>query len=191
MPANGRRDLIRRLKFKESVKIRTNYIVKRIPTFSLREWKPNETNVAEGYCWTITEAAGRLCYHRSHSSVLQFGFKLDSPTIRKVGECLYCRRLSCFKFHVSLNALTYVSCTEFVSAWEIKDPYSAPRLTSRQLRVKVQHIIWRLVNEMPKSYNVSRFRRVRKTVKTTISFIMSVCPSVISLGTTRRPLNGF
>jgi len=31
--------------------------------------------LAEEHCWAMTEAAGRSCYGRSGSSVLEFGFQ--------------------------------------------------------------------------------------------------------------------
>jgi len=34
--------------------------------------------LAEEYCWAITQAAGRSCCGRSGSSVLEFGYQLDS-----------------------------------------------------------------------------------------------------------------
>jgi hypothetical protein len=48
------------------------------PHFSVRELKRHETKVAEEYCWAITLATGRSCCCRSGSSVLDFGFQLDS-----------------------------------------------------------------------------------------------------------------
>jgi hypothetical protein len=34
----------------------------------------NEERVTEEYCWAITQAAGKLCFGRSRSSVLRCGF---------------------------------------------------------------------------------------------------------------------
>jgi hypothetical protein len=34
-------------------------LLKGAPNFSLREWKRNETKVAEEYCWAVTHTAGR------------------------------------------------------------------------------------------------------------------------------------
>jgi hypothetical protein len=53
-------------------------LLKCAPNFSLREWKRNEKKEAEEYCWAITQAAGRPYRGRSGSSVLGFGFQLDS-----------------------------------------------------------------------------------------------------------------
>jgi len=52
--------------------------LKRAPKLSLREWKRNEKKEAEEYCWAIIQAAGRSYRGRSGSSVLEFGFLLDS-----------------------------------------------------------------------------------------------------------------
>jgi hypothetical protein len=40
--------------------------------------------VAEEYCWAITQAAGRSCCGRSGSSMLEFGFQLDTQVYAKV-----------------------------------------------------------------------------------------------------------
>jgi len=45
--------------------------------------------VAEEYCWAITQAAGRSCGGRSDSSVLGFGFQLDSLVYSYVVEHVY------------------------------------------------------------------------------------------------------
>ena len=42
---------------------------KRSSYFRLREWNRNQTEVTEGYCWAITQAAGRSCCDRSGSRV--------------------------------------------------------------------------------------------------------------------------
>ena len=60
-------------------------------SFNLREFKiiveklkqypwnaSSETKVAEGYCWAITNAAELPCCGRSWTSVLAFGFQLES-----------------------------------------------------------------------------------------------------------------
>ena len=46
--------------------------------FSLREWKLNEMKFVKEYCWAITQPARQSCCGRSASSVLQFGFQLES-----------------------------------------------------------------------------------------------------------------
>jgi hypothetical protein len=47
--------------------------------FSLQESKSNEAKVTEEYCWAMTQVgAGRSCCDRSGSSVMEFGFQLDS-----------------------------------------------------------------------------------------------------------------
>jgi len=53
-------------------------ISKRAPNSSFGEWKCSEMKVTEEYCWVITQATGRSCCDRSGSSVLKFGFQLDS-----------------------------------------------------------------------------------------------------------------
>jgi len=54
--------------------------LKRAPWFSLRAWGRNKAAVTEEYCWAIKQAArGRgACCDRSGSSVLGFGFQLES-----------------------------------------------------------------------------------------------------------------
>jgi hypothetical protein len=42
------------------------------------QWMRNETQVAEEYCWAITQEAAPLCCARSVSSVLDCEFQLDS-----------------------------------------------------------------------------------------------------------------
>jgi len=51
--------------------------LKRAPNFYLPEWKHDETDLAEEYWWTITQAARLSCWSRSGSSVLASGFQLD------------------------------------------------------------------------------------------------------------------
>jgi len=45
--------------------------------FPLLKKKHNESNVAEEYCWAITQAIGWACCGRSGSRVLENGFQLD------------------------------------------------------------------------------------------------------------------
>jgi hypothetical protein len=52
-----------------------------VSNFSLRVLKRNETEVEEEYCWAITRAAGRSYCGRSDSSILDFGFQLDSLAV--------------------------------------------------------------------------------------------------------------
>jgi hypothetical protein len=40
--------------------------------------KDDEATVAEDYCWAKTQAVGQPYYGRSGSSVLEFGFQLDT-----------------------------------------------------------------------------------------------------------------
>jgi len=54
-----------------------DFFLKRVPNFfSSGEWKRNERKVAEEYCWTITQAAGRSRCERPGSSVLERGFQI-------------------------------------------------------------------------------------------------------------------
>ena len=69
-----------RLTIKKNKKNRNNSSLQIAPNFTVLEWKCNESNVAEEYCWTITQAAGRSCCGRSDSRVLELGFTLDSLT---------------------------------------------------------------------------------------------------------------
>ena len=53
-------------------------LLKRAPKSSLRVRKSKQTKVAEKYCWAIAQAVGRSRCGRSGSSVLEFGFQLES-----------------------------------------------------------------------------------------------------------------
>ena len=53
-------------------KIEKYTFLKRVLNFSLREWKRNVMNVADEYCWAMTETTGRSCCGRSGSPVSQF-----------------------------------------------------------------------------------------------------------------------
>ena len=51
---------------------------KRVPKCSFVDRKRNKTKVKEEYCSAITQAAGQSCCGPSGSSVVEFGFKMDS-----------------------------------------------------------------------------------------------------------------
>jgi hypothetical protein len=63
--------------------------LKRVPNLSLREWERNVTKMAEEYCWAITQAAGRSSCGPSSSSVLKFGFQLDSLVYTYTAEHMH------------------------------------------------------------------------------------------------------
>jgi len=48
-----------------------------MPHFSLQKGK-HEIKMAEEYCWVITLAVSRLCCGQPGSSILEFGFQLDT-----------------------------------------------------------------------------------------------------------------
>lgn len=48
-----------------------------MPHSSLQKGK-HEIKMAEEYCWVITLGVSRSCYGKPSSSVLEFGFKLDT-----------------------------------------------------------------------------------------------------------------
>ena len=53
----------------EKVENWNSNIFKRLPKFSLREWKRSEMKVVEEYCWAMTQTAGRSCCSQSGSSL--------------------------------------------------------------------------------------------------------------------------
>ena len=63
--------------------------MKRALTFFSREWRHSETNVTEEYCWAMTQEAGRSCRGRSGSSVMEFGFELDSLVYTYIVDRMY------------------------------------------------------------------------------------------------------
>jgi hypothetical protein len=69
---------VRVMKFKKNVHIEVMTFLKGIPKFLVRGWKRGETEVAEEYCWTMTQGTGRSCCGRSGSRVLDSGFQLVS-----------------------------------------------------------------------------------------------------------------
>jgi len=56
----------------------TTTLLKAQEFFFLRKQKRNDLNVAEEYCWALTQAAGRSCCSRSGVRVLGFGLQLDA-----------------------------------------------------------------------------------------------------------------
>ena len=60
-----------------SLKTKTIQFSKHAPNFSSREWKQNETKVAEEYSRATKQAMGRPRQGRSRSSVLGFRFQPD------------------------------------------------------------------------------------------------------------------
>jgi hypothetical protein len=63
---------------------------KSAPHYSLREFKHNEMNVREDYCWAITQALGRSWFSGLNSIVLEGGFQMYShKCIWLTIECVY------------------------------------------------------------------------------------------------------
>ena len=97
----------------------------RAPNFSMWECKRNETNLAEEYCWAMTQAAGRSFCGRSGASVVGLGFKLDSAIyvyihthvhtyIRVIRHCQCRRHIMCrMTDHIPKQVLQTVRSSEF------------------------------------------------------------------------------
>lgn len=63
--------------------------VKHMLNFSLWMGKSNETKVAEDYWWTMTKEVGRSHCSLSGSSMLEFGFQLDSVAYTYIVEHIH------------------------------------------------------------------------------------------------------